>query len=391
MQKKSFSPNEVDLSNLNIICNSKCGLEKDSFKCVICQCFSLDPLFCTKCNAVYCRNCLAEYSQKNFNNQQPSCPTKCGSKIFTGPPKLFIDVLNNIKIKCVYEGCYKDIEYLDFKTHLEKCKYRKYHCNNNPCKKEGLLNEMEAHSKKCIYREIKCKYCKNAIIKSNKENHLKEECPEYFVKCKYCEIDMKRKDYQRHITDDGACLKKIRVSLENRIKELEKLDSERMNQVAILQSSIKDYENKLKEKNSEINELKKSKKKLEKKVKDKNNAISELKTTLTYTYKKFNKKDDSDDSDDEQPLNINNEIKRKENRIQNIQIKNESNFLQQKDIRRFNTSSNTPKKDDKKNVILGRNTINNPLSNNNLTGTKTTRSLRRINSEMNLSLNNSDI
>ena len=130
---------------------------------------------------------------------------------------------------------------------------------------------------------------------------------------------------------------------------------------------------------------------MEKKVKDKNNAISELKTTLTYTYKKFNKKDDSDDSDDEQPLNINNEIKRKENRIQNIQIKNESNFLQQKDIRRFNTSSNTPKKDDKKNVIFGRNTINNPLSNNNLTGTKTTRSLRRINSEMNLSLNNSDI
>ena len=182
MQKKSFSPNEVDLSNLNIICNSKCGLEKDSFKCVICQCFSLDPLFCTKCKAVYCRNCLAEYSQKNFNNQRPSCPTKCGSKIFTGPPKLFIDVLNNIKIKCVYEGCYKYIEYLDFITHLEKCKYRKYHCNNNLCKKEGLLNEMEAHSKKCIYREIKCKYCKNAIIKSNKENHLKEECPEYFVK-----------------------------------------------------------------------------------------------------------------------------------------------------------------------------------------------------------------
>ena len=389
MQKKSFSPNKVNFSNLRVI--DEKGL-KESFKCTICLGYAIDPLFCKKCeNAVYCRNCLVEYSEKFFNNQQPSCALKCGSKEFNGPIKKVAEILNYIKIGCVYEGCNKYIGNLDFKTHLEKCEYRKYHCNNNPCKKEGLLNEMEAHSKKCIYREIKCKYCKNAIIKSNKENHLKEVCPEYFVKCKYCEIDMKRKDYQRHITDDGACLKKIRVSLENRIKELEKLDSERMNQVAILQSSIKDYENKLKEKNTEINELKKSKKKLEKKVKDKNNAISELKTTLTYTYKKFNKKDDSDDSDDEQPLNINNEIKRKENRIQNIQIKNESNFLQQKDIRRFNTSSNTPKKDDKKNVILGRNTINNPLSNNNLTGTKTTRSLRRINSEMNLSLNNSDI
>ena len=389
MQKKSFSPNKVNFSNLRVI--DEKGL-KEAFKCTICLGYAIDPLFCKKCeNAVYCRNCLVEYSEKFFNNQQPSCALKCGSKEFNGPSKKEAEILNYIKIGCVYEGCNKYIGNLDFKTHLEKCEYRKYHCNNNPCKKEGLLNEMEAHSKKCIYREIKCKYCKNAIIKSNKENHLKEVCPEYFVKCKYCEIDMKRKDYQRHITDDGACLKKIRVSLENRIKELEKLDSERMNQVAILQSSIKDYENKLKEKNTEINELKKSKKKLEKKVKDKNNAISELKTTLTYTYKKFNKKDDSDDSDDEQPLNINNEIKRKENRIQNIQIKNESNFLQQKDIRRFNTSSNTPKKDDKKNVILGRNTINNPLSNNNLTGTKTTRSLRRINSEMNLSLNNSDI
>lgn len=389
MQKKSFSPNKVNFSNLRVI--DEKGL-KESFKCTICLGYAIDPLFCKKCeNAAYCRNCLVEYSEKFFNNQQPSCALKCGSKEFNGPIKKVAEILNYIKIGCVYEGCNKYIGNLDFKTHLEKCEYRKYHCNNNPCKKEGLLNEMEAHSKKCIYREIKCKYCKNAIIKSNKKNHLKEVCPEYFVKCKYCEIDMKRKDYQRHITDDGACLKKIRVSLENRIKELEKLDSERMNQVTILQSSIKDYENKLKEKNTEINELKKSKKKLEKKVKDKNNAISELKTTLTYTYKKFNKKDDSDDSDDEQPLNINNEIKRKENRIQNIQIKNESNFLQQKDIRRFNTSSNTPKKDDKKNVILGRNTINNPLSNNNLTGTKTTRSLRRINSEMNLSLNNSDI
>ena len=263
MQKKSFSPKEVDFSNLRVI--DEKGL-KEAFKCTICLGYAIDPLFCKKCeNAVYCRNCLVEYSKKFFNNQQPSCALKCGSKEFNGPTKKVAEILNYIKIGCVYEGCNKYIGNLDFKKHLEKCEYRKYHCNNNPCKKEGLLNEMEAHSKKCIYREIKCKYCKNAIIKSNKENHLKEECPEYFVKCKYCEIDMKRKDYQRHITDDGACLKKIRVSLENRIKELEKLDSERMNQVAILQSSIKDYENKLKEKNTEINELKKSKKKLEKK------------------------------------------------------------------------------------------------------------------------------
>lgn len=260
MQKKSFSPNKVNFSNLRVI--DEKGL-KEAFKCIICLGYAIDPLFCKKCeNAVYCRNCLVEYSEKFFNNQQPSCALKCGSKEFNGPSKKEAEILNYIKIGCVYEGCNKYIGNLDFKTHLEKCEYRKYHCNNNPCKKEGLLNEMEAHSKKCKYREIKCKYCKNAIIKSNKENHLKEVCPEYFVKCKYCEIDMKRKDYQRHITDDGACLKKIRVSLENRIKELEKLDSERMNQVAILQSSIKDYENKLKEKNSEINELKKLKKKL---------------------------------------------------------------------------------------------------------------------------------
>ena len=381
MQKKSFSPNEVDLSNLNIICNSQCGLEKDSLICIICRHFSLDPLFCDKCKAVYCRNCLAEYSQKNFNNQQPSCSNKCGSKIFNDPPKMFKDILNNIEIQCIYEGCYKYIKYLDYKKHLEKCENRKYHCNNNQCKKEGTLDEMESHSKKCIYRKIKCKYCKNAIIFNNKENHLKEVCPEYFVKCKYCEIDIKRKDLERHITNDGACLKQIRISLENKIKELGILNSEIMKQVASLQSSIKDYENKLKEKNSEIGELKESKKKLEKKVKDKNNAISELKTSLTNAYKKFIKEDDSED---EKPLNINNEIKEKENRIQKIPIGNKSNFLQQKDFRKYNSSSNTPKKKKKKKVIQGRNSINN-------TATKTTSSIRRINCQTNLTLNNSDI
>ena len=383
MQKKSFSPNEVDLSNLNIICNSQCGLEKDSLICIICRHFSLDPLFCNKCKAVYCRNCLTEYSQKNFNNQRPSCSNKCGSKIFAGPPKLFKDVLNNIKIECVYEGCNKYIEYLDFKTHLEKCKYRKYHCNNNLCKKEGLLNEVEAHSKKCKYREINCKYCKKIIVFNNEENHLKEECPNYFVNCKYCKNNFKGKDYQGHITDDGACLKQIIVSLDNRIKELEKLNSEIMKQVANQQSSIKDYENKLKEKNSKIEELEKSKQILEKKDKDKKDVLSKLKTSLTDAYRIFYK---DDDLDDEKPLNINNEIKNRENRIQNIPFENRPNFFQQKDFRRPNTSSNTPKKYDQKKVIKGRNSIY-----NNSTATKTTSTKRRINCQMNLSLNNSDI
>ena len=379
MQKKSFSPNKVNFSNLRVI--DEKGL-KEAFKCIICLGYAIDPLFCKKCeNAVYCRNCLVEYSEKFFNNQQPSCALKCGSKEFNGPTKKVAEILNYIKIGCVYEGCNKYIGNFDFKKHLEKCEYRKYHCNNNPCKKEGLLNEMEAHSKKCIYREIKCKYCKKIIVFNNEENHLKEECPNYFVKCKYCENNFKGKDYQGHITDDGACLKQIIVSLDNRIKELEKLNSEIMKQVANQQSSIKDYENKLKEKNSKIEELEKSKQILEKKDKDKKDVLSKLKTSLTDAYRIFYK---DDDLDDEKPLNINNEIKNRENRIQNIPFENRQNFFQQKDFRRPNTSSNTPKKYDQKKVIKGRNSINN-------TATKTTSTKRRINCQMNLSLNNSEI
>ena len=152
MQKKSFSPNKVNFSNLRVI--DEKGL-KESFKCTICLGYAIDPLFCKKCeNAAYCRNCLVEYSKKFFNNQQPSCALKCGSKEFNGPTKKVAEILNYIKIGCVYEGCNKYIGNFDFKKHLEKCEYRKYHCNNNPCKKEGLLNEMEAHSKKCKYRAI---------------------------------------------------------------------------------------------------------------------------------------------------------------------------------------------------------------------------------------------
>ena len=53
----------------------------------------------------------------------------------------------------------KFIKYNDYKNHLEKCKFRIYHCDNKPCNKEGVLSFIKEHSKICRYRMVPCNLC----------------------------------------------------------------------------------------------------------------------------------------------------------------------------------------------------------------------------------------
>ena len=241
MQRKPFSPNIINLSNL--VYEEKKGIT-DHYKCVICIELALDPLFCSKCNAVYCRRCLNDYSS---HNQKPHCIYKCGSSEFIGPTNKEREILDLIRLKCVYKGCDTFINFLGFNEHLKKCSFRKYHCNNNPCEQEGLLHEMEDHVNKCIYREIVCQFCKNKIIFNNKENHLNQECPEYNVKCIECGLTIKKEDYEKHQSDKETCLKRKKIFLENKVKELENDSLNINNQINMLKTCIKDCEKELNE------------------------------------------------------------------------------------------------------------------------------------------------
>ena len=244
MKKTPFSPNEINLSNLEF--QDEKGLA-ETFKCLICQNLAFEPLFCRKCGSVYCRKCLAEYSKRNCNNEQPQCLLKCGSRTFVEPAGKFKEISNYIKIKCVYKGCYAFIDYSDYDKHLKKCNFKKYHCNNKPCTKEGLLHEMEDHVNKCIYRRIVCQFCKKKIIFNKMENHLKQDCPEYIVKCIDCGINIKKEGYEKHKSDKVNCLKQKKLSLENKVKELENDSLNINNQINMLKASIQGCEDKLKE------------------------------------------------------------------------------------------------------------------------------------------------
>lgn len=399
MEKKPFSPNE--LKKPREFKPSEIRAEEKvlkTFTCPICLNLVNDPLFCKNCGAAACRKCLVEYYKSQNQNQQSQCFNKCGGNSYrkiTFKEKEFIDY---IKLRCKHNGCFQFISYTDYDQHLEKCKYRVYHCDNLPCKEEGLLPQMEEHAKRCIYRPIECEKCKKKILYNNKENHLNQECPETMVKCIFCEKKMKRIDYiKKHVTNDASCLKKELDLCQKKINELETDLKQQINQVKKLKNDIKDNEKKLTEKDKEIDELKDSRKKLRQRNANKNKLIEEFTAFLNDGYEKFIKKDNVDDK----PLNINNEIQKKETQDKNIMLNSEvnnlpkkenqnlylntdTNSLSIKDNQSQNLFSTSSKNSFQKKEISGRNRIQSNFNNySNLTERKTSKGMRRINSEAN--------
>ena len=347
---KTFRPNEIR------------GEERviKTFTCQICLNLVNDPLFCNNCASASCRECLTEYFNKRNQNQDIQCINRCGGTSYrkmTLKEKEFIDF---IKLKCRHNGCMEFINYSDYKEHLEKCKFRIYHCDNPHCRKEGYLSQLEEHAKKCKYRPIECEKCKKKIISKDKEEHLNQDCPETIVKCIFCNLKMKRSEYlNKHQSKDALCLKNILEACKKKLAENEEEIKTKNIKINSLKNSIKDCEKKIKEKDIEIQSLIRSKGIIQKKNENKNKEIEEFKTFIIDAYNRFIEKNNPE----EQNLNINNEIQKKESQNQNIFLKTEMNFHIKKDI-------------------IGRNRINNYINNyGSLTERKIPKTMRRINSE----------
>ena len=115
--------------------------------------------------------------------------------------------------------------------------------------------------------------------------------------------------------------------------------------------------------------------------------IEEFTAFLNDGYEKFIKKDNVDDK----PLNINNEIQKKETQDKNIMLNFEVNNLPKKENQNLylntdiqNLFSTTSKNSFQKKEISGRNRIQSNFNNySNLTERKTSKGMRRINSEAN--------
>ena len=85
----------------------------EEFRCKICRKLSYDMVLCSKCDGIFCKNCL------NTNFQY--C-LKCGKNtLLCNPNKIIMRILSKIKIKCKNSFCSEVIDYDEFYNHLTIC------------------------------------------------------------------------------------------------------------------------------------------------------------------------------------------------------------------------------------------------------------------------------
>ena len=81
---------------------------KDTIICKLCNKIIKDPMMCTSCQKIYCKNCLNDYVK--------SCPNNCENPKYE--KHLFtIDMLSKLKYEC--QNCGKQIKSQDIKSHLD--------------------------------------------------------------------------------------------------------------------------------------------------------------------------------------------------------------------------------------------------------------------------------
>lgn len=83
--------------------------------CPICCSIIFKPYQCTKCENIFCKDCI-----ENWQKKSETCPFGCGKSIYK-ETKLAQRLLNLIKIKCK-NGCDEEVSYGDIISHYEeKC------------------------------------------------------------------------------------------------------------------------------------------------------------------------------------------------------------------------------------------------------------------------------
>ena len=81
--------------------------------CPICKNIFIDPQMCNKCQKVFCKKCIDEWSLENRD-----CPNNCEAPTYQSC--IFKnDILSKLKFVCV--GCEQEINYEDAENHHNEC------------------------------------------------------------------------------------------------------------------------------------------------------------------------------------------------------------------------------------------------------------------------------
>ena len=167
---------EINLSNLSLvrIPNNRLFSETteetiNSLTCQICEEIIFDPIECSKCQNIFCKECLEFWLKK-----KEICPLNCPG-IFQPKQvhKLVKKSLLNLKYKCEnFEfGCKETPTYVNLIEHEKCCIFSKQKCPLSGCLSVILKIELNEHLKVCLYKEITCENCSGNYSIINKDSH----------------------------------------------------------------------------------------------------------------------------------------------------------------------------------------------------------------------------
>ena len=104
---------EKYINNDTLIEDDIAKLFKSTVICPICKNILINPFICLKCQSVYCKKCIDNWSENN-----EKCPNNCENPEYQkclGKN----EVLSKFKFTCV--GCHAEIEYNNAESHHSTC------------------------------------------------------------------------------------------------------------------------------------------------------------------------------------------------------------------------------------------------------------------------------
>ena len=258
----------------------------DFYKCSICSKIMINPTDCEYCGHSFCYECISK----------EKCPFNCVKKNLKPASNGITNLLNNLKFKCINEGCDEEINYIDIKTHENICPFQKMICPNQQC---GLQ-----------------------VLKKDLENHIKDECNYTMITCENCGYKFPRCQISEHEKMCNLAYQSFssRGSITNNSENKDQNKENNNNFIQTLDSNIKKI---LKEKNNNINneQEKNNEKELIKKSDINPEKIKENNINNNIKGNIFNDNDNNDNQNEiNESINNNNELSRLSLRQSTAQI-----------------------------------------------------------------------
>jgi hypothetical protein len=188
----------------DLICNkSNMNTLNDEFSCPICLNLLFNPKYCSKCEQMFCEDCIFKCLEKN-----KSCPHCRDNFIESKIPRQLLNLLNSVVVLCP-NNCRTKISYCDLQGHLLRCQFTQIKTKCNLCEDEIpdtiKLNRTKNHQNECGEAFIPCDQvgCKSTFKRKLKNNHL-ENCYYVIVKCENCENSFTALKYENHSRKECA-------------------------------------------------------------------------------------------------------------------------------------------------------------------------------------------